>query len=296
MITAVDASGAWVDVAGELLFCRVRGRLYDAAGSKKHPVAPGDIVLVTHVSPGAGVVEEIRPRRTWLSRPSGQRGDKEQILAANVDQLAIVVAVKNPPLRVGLIDRLIVAARNQQIEPFVVINKVDLGRRQKVDEVSSIFTELGYRVLRTCATEGGGVEDLIAALAGKTTIFAGHSGVGKTSLLRRIDPSLTLKVGDVSRSTGKGCHTTTRAQLLRLPAGGYVVDTPGVRAFGLWDLDPADLDVFFNEFEPFIEKCRYYDCTHEHEPACAIRDALSRGVISEPRYKAYLRILETLRE
>jgi ribosome biogenesis GTPase len=296
IVTSVDARGARVDVAGENLFCRIRGRLFEDTGKEKRPVAPGDRVLLCRTTEGEGAIEEVLPRRTKLSRPSGPRGDQEQVIAANVDQVAVVVSVRRPPLRPALIDRVIVAATNHGLEPLVVINKIDLGREALVSEVQETFTELGYPVFLTSATEGDGIERLAEALEDRVTVFAGHSGVGKTSILNAIEPSLELRVGEVSRHTSKGRHTTTRAKLLGLRSGGYVVDTPGIRAFGLWDLEPADLDVFFREFEPHIERCRYYDCTHSHEPGCAVREAVEEGGLREARYRAYLRILSTLQE
>ena len=293
VVISVDARGVEVDAAGERLFCRVRGRFYEEPGAERGPIAPGDLVVLMRTSPGEGAIEEIEPRRTRLSR---RAGEKEQVIAANVDRVVIVVSVKHPPLRPALVDRIIVAAVNQQIEPILVINKVDLGRRKKVKEVRDTFEGLGYLVLETSATEGTGVEDLAGALAGRTSVLAGHSGVGKSSLLNRIDGSLGLKVGQVSRQTTRGRHTTTRATLIPFSGGGYVVDTPGVRAFGLWDVNSADLDIFFREFEPFIEQCRFYDCTHSHEPDCAVIAALERGELERNRYDSYIRILNTILE
>ena len=295
-MTSVDARGAWVDAAGERLFCRIRGRFYEGQGNEKRPVAPGDRVRFSPTSPGEGVIEEVLPRTTRLSRRTGQYGDREQVLAANVEQVAIIVAAKLPRLSPGLIDRIIVAATNQQVEPFVVINKIDLGKEKKVGEVQATFVELGYEVILTSAETGQGVADLAARLKDRVTVLSGHSGVGKSSLLNRIDKSLRLKTGDVSLASQRGTHTTTRAELLPLPDGGYVVDTPGIRAFGLWDLEPADLDIFFVEFQPLIEQCRYHNCSHSHEPGCAVIEAVEQKKVENGRYRAYLRILESLEE
>jgi ribosome biogenesis GTPase / thiamine phosphate phosphatase len=296
VVTSVDASGAWVDAEGERLFCRIRGRFYEDLGNEKRPVAPGDRIRYSATAPGEGVIEEIEPRTTRLSRPSGPYGDQEQVMAANVDQVAIVVATRSPRLSPGLIDRIIVAATNQQLTPFVVVNKIDLGRRKIAGELRTTFTELGYRVILTSATGGEAVEEFHEQLKGHVTIIAGHSGVGKSSLMNRVDPSLKLRVGAISRASGKGKHTTTRAELMPVPGGGYVVDTPGIRSFGLWDLEPADLDIFFVEFQPLIEECRFHNCSHSHEPDCAVVAAVARGEVEGPRYRAYLRILESMME
>jgi ribosome biogenesis GTPase len=265
-------------------------------GAERRPVAPGDEVRIAPTTDGEAAIEEVLPRRSKLSRRSGHRGESEQVLAANVDQLAIVVAVHRPPLRPGLIDRMIVAATNHALSPLVVLNKVDLGRGDAMREVRRTFTDLGYPVFLTSAKDGTGVRELAAALADRVTVFSGHSGVGKSSLLNAIEPSFALKVGKVARRGIRGRHTTTRAELLPLPRGGYVVDTPGVRAFGLWDLEAADLDIFFKEFQPLIESCRFYDCTHSHEPDCAVRSAVEGGELQGNRYAAYLRILKTIEE
>ncbi|MHC4472188.1 MAG: ribosome small subunit-dependent GTPase A [Planctomycetota bacterium] len=293
-VISVDARGAHVLAGGERLFCRVRGRFYEDTEGQKRPVAPGDEVSVSLTAPGEGAIEEIHPRRTWLSRPSAGREGEEQVLAANVDQVAIVASTKKPPLRPGLIDRLIVAGTNHRLEPFVVINKIDLGVSNRVRGVAEELRGLDYPVLLTSATGGVGVEDLGERLAGKVTVLAGHSGVGKSSLLNALDPELHLKTGEVSKRTRKGRHITTRAELIPIAGGGFVVDTPGIRAFGLWDVERADLDIFFREYEPLIEKCRFHNCNHSHEPDCAVRAAAEAGEVSEKRYAAYLRILGTL--
>lgn len=296
VVTSVDARGAWVDAGGDPLFCRVRGRLYEDVGAGRRPLAPGDEVWIGSLREGDAAIEEVLPRRSKLSRRSGHHGESEQVLAANLDQVVIVAAVARPPLRPGLIDRMIVAATNHGLTPIVTLNKIDLGRERKMREVRDTFTDLGYAVFLTSATTGTGVAELALALAGRVSVFAGHSGVGKSSLLNAIDPSLSQKVGKVSRRGIRGRHTTTRAELLKLESGGYVVDTPGIRAFGLWDIEAADLDIFFKEFEPLIEQCRFYDCTHSHEPDCAVRGAVEEGSLRRNRYAAYLRILKTIEE
>ncbi len=296
LVTSVDARGVWVDVGPDRLFCSVRGRFYETPGDQRRPIAPGDRVRVLRTSAGEGAVEEILPRRTKLSRPAGHTGRQEQVIAANVDQMAIVAATAKPRLRPGLVDRLIVAAVTQGIEPFVVLNKIDLGISGEVEEVRGVFASLGYAVILTSAVERIGIAVLAARLAGRITVFAGHSGVGKSSLLNAIDPGFDLRTGAVSDATSRGRHVTTRASLLRLPGDAYAVDTPGVRAFGLWDLGPGDLQAFFSEFPPLAERCRFRDCRHDREPACAVRAAAEAGEVSPRRYASYLRILASLTE
>ena len=295
IVISVDARGVVVDAGGETVFCRVRGRFYEDLEGRKGPIAPGDRVRILVTAEGEGAIEEIAPRGTRLSRLSAD-GESEQVIAANVDRLAIIVSPRNPPLKPGLIDRLVVAAKNQGIEPLIVVNKVDLGRSGPVAEIQATYGELHIPVLLTSALEGTGIEEFRAELRGRTTVLLGHSGVGKSSLLNAIDASVRLKTGQVSRTTSKGRHTTTRAVLVPLPFGGYVIDTPGIRAFGLLDVTRADLDIFFAEFEAHIENCHFYDCTHSHEPKCAVRAAMEAGKISRARFAAYLRILETLEE
>jgi ribosome biogenesis GTPase len=251
---------------------------------------------------GTGHVTEILPRRNQLSRrAAGRRAGREQVIAANVDAVWCAQATFKPKFNAGFVDRFLVMAEAYHLAAGVVVNKVDLleGERRAQEALAfwrGLYEGLGYPVLFTSAETGEGVAAFAEALRGKTSVVAGPSGVGKSSLLNAVDPTLGLRTGEVSERTKKGTHTTTFATLYRLSGGGYVVDTPGIREYGIWDMAPAELGGYFVEFRPFIPHCRFPDCTHDHEPGCAVAAAVDEGLITPERYAGYLNILASVRE
>lgn len=294
IVLRVEPKVVMVHADGRRLRCSVRPRVYEENDPRyRNAVAVGDRVEATVEGGDQGVIERVLPRRNALVRPIPSDHGRLQVTAANVDQLVIVCATKDPPLRTGLVDRYLVAAAKQDMDPLLVVNKCDKGRPAVLREKLSVYERLGVPILFTSAKTGEGVEDLERALRGKTNLFVGHSGVGKSSLLNRIDPSLRLRVGAVARH-GRGRHTTTRAELFALPSGGYVVDTPGIRGFGLADVDPPELSRLMPDLARYATRCRYPDCTHDHEPDCAVREAVERGDIEPARYESYLRMLHSL--
>lgn len=274
--------------------CKIRGRLRHQFRDLKKPVTVGDDVEVLATSAGEGVIEAIGERRTELARPSAGNVRKKQLLCANVDQVLVVVSVREPPLRHAFIDRILIAAQRGGIAPIVCLNKIDLDIDGAVCRELAVYEEVGYRVVRTSAVEGRGLVDLRDVLEGRTTVLAGHSGVGKSSLLTALQPDLRLETGDISSATGKGRHTTTAASLLPLEFGGYVVDTPGVRAFGLIGLEGHEVAHHYPEMRPLIDDCRFKSCTHTHEPDCAVKEALAGGRIPPLRYDSYRKILASI--
>lgn len=285
------------DPAVREVACTVRGRLKKGRRKQKQPVVVGDAVWVdlSESEDDAeleGAIERVDERRTKLSRRAAGSSRLEQLVVANVDQLLIVSARRNPPFRTGLVDRMLVAAAQGHLEPLIVLNKDDLseGGEDAVDEALALYAGLGYRVLRCSAHSGEGLDELRDALTDRSSVLAGHSGVGKSTLINALCPGLDLKTGAISEASHRGRHTTTWVSLLRLPFGGYVVDTPGIRSFSIWDLDPADLDIFFPELEPLIERCKYPNCSHTHEPKCAVKAAVEDGAVTASRYESYLAI------
>ncbi len=257
------------------------------------PEAPrlvvGDRVLV-RMEGEDGVVEVVRERRTALLRKA-PHGRRPQVLAANVDQALLVFAARIPTPRRGLLDRFLVACHHARIEPVIVMNKVDQG----LDEVAgwlAVYDRLGYPVLLVSARTGRGLGQIKRRLVDRTTLFCGPSGAGKSSLLNAVYPGFRLKVGSLSESTGKGRHTTTTAELMPLPYGGFVVDTPGLKEFGLWNLGRTELEEAFPEIAELAPDCRFPDCSHSHEPDCAVRAAVEAGRIDPGRYASYLGLLE----
>lgn len=282
-----------VDIDGVELPCSLKPKLFENLHGEKNPVAVGDRVVV-RVEGGRGVIDEVLPRSNRLCRPMPSDPNVLQVTAANIDQLVSVSATKDPPLRFGLIDRFQVVAERQGMAFCVVINKCDRGRRESVEEKVAVYASMGYPVLFTSAQTGEGVEAFAALLTGRTSILVGHSGVGKSSLLNRIDPGLALRTGNIARH-GRGRHTTTSVALWRLPQGGYLVDSPGIRGFGLADIPESELAILMPDLRPHTSACHYPDCTHDHEPRCGVRQAVDEGRVSRTRYESYVRMLASLR-
>lgn len=273
----------YLQVAGqeELLSCRLRGRIKRNKGA----VVTGDYVEYQMLEDGTGVIESCLPRRTLLKRPA----------VANIDQVLITFAARQPDLNQLLLNRFLVLAEWSGIPEIVIcINKCDL-LEEKADFLQD-YVQAGYKLLMVSAQEGQGIQELKNLLTGRVTVFAGPSGVGKSSLLNAVDSNLELATGKISDKIKRGKHTTRAACLLPLPEGGTVVDTPGFSAAELENIDKAQLAYYFPEFRPYIEKCYYNTCTHSHEPDCAVKEAVAAGAICQARYEAYLNILQTINE
>jgi ribosome biogenesis GTPase len=232
-----------------------------------------------------GMIERVEPRRGVLTRASRRR---EHVLVANVDQLAIVISLVQPDLKPHLIDRYLAAAQKGGLAPILLLNKADLTDPAALQPLVGFYAQLGVSVILTSASTGLGVGRLRELLRDRATVFSGQSGVGKSSLLNAVQPGLALKVKSVSETTEKGRHTTTYSQLIRLDAGGWVVDTPGVRQLALWDTIPEEVEGYFPEFRPFVTLCAFPDCSHTHETGCAVKAAVARRQLSERRYYSYL--------
>jgi ribosome biogenesis GTPase len=279
-----------VETEAGAIICQLRGRL------KKGPrlgdvIAIGDRVQVTLLDDENGVIEAISPRQRVLSRLAPQpQGEYQQIIIANPDQACFVFACANPEPRFGMLDRFLVIAEKQSVPAVIIVNKVDLVGAEQVCMSFEHYTSLGYPVIYTSARSGRGVDELRDVLHGKISVFSGPSGVGKSSLLNALQPGLGLEARAVSRATSKGRHTTVVRQLFPLEGGGYVADTPGLKALGLWDIEPEELDGYFPELRPLVSRCQFSDCTHVHEPGCAVLAALAAGEIHPGRYHSYLRM------
>jgi ribosome biogenesis GTPase / thiamine phosphate phosphatase len=274
---------------GSLRRCATRRLLKTLSTDQRHVVAAGDLAWVRPEGADEGIIERIEPRRGVLSRTS--RG-RQHVLVANVDQVLAIVSAAEPRLKPHLVDRYLVAAEKSGVEPVVCINKIDLIDAADLQPVVGVYSQLGYRVLLVSAARGWNIEPLRRLLAGRQSVVAGQSGVGKSSLLNAVQPDLALRVQTVSTENEKGRHTTTTAELIPLECGGYVVDTPGIRQFQLWDVIPAEVSGYFREFRPYVSRCRYPDCTHVHEEPCAVKDAVADGYIDVRRYESYLRMLQ----
>ena len=284
-----------VETGDQQLTCDLRGRIKAGARRTTSPVVVGDWVEVQPTAPGAGVVAEIGPRRSRFSRLASGPRSYEQVVAVNLDQLVVVVAIRNPAVKVGFIDRALVMALKGGLAAAVCINKVDLDPADEAGPIAEVYRNLGHTVCLTSARTGLGVEEFEAVLQDRDSVVVGHSGVGKSSLLNRLDPDLAIKTRDLMTSHDRGRHTTAAVQLYPLRAGrGHVADTPGIKELQLWQVGKSSLVEYFAEMAPLVDGCRFRDCVHLSEPGCAVRDAVDRGEIASIRYEAYQRIIESL--
>jgi ribosome biogenesis GTPase / thiamine phosphate phosphatase len=270
---------------GRQLRCTVRGLLRSILTDERSIVTTGDRVWVQPSANDEGAIESVEPRHGLLTRSSKGR---EHVIVANVDQVVFVMSLVEPDLKPHLIDRYLVSAEQGSIAPILCLNKADLIELDLCQHYVGYYSQLGIPTLLTSATTGLGIGRLREWLVGRQTVFSGQSGVGKSSLLNAIQPELGLRVREVSESTQKGKHTTTTADLIKLDFGGYVVDTPGIRQFQLWDLLPEEMEGFFPEMRPFVALCGFPDCTHTHEERCAVKRAVERRQIRLSRYESYL--------
>jgi ribosome biogenesis GTPase len=276
------AQGRWV--------CRVRGRL------KRGPrqgdiVAIGDRVEVRPIGDDEGVIEVVEERKRVIARLAPMpQGEYQQIIVANPDQVVFVYACADPEPRLRMLDRFLVSAEKEGIPSLIVANKIDLVGMEEALQWFGRYPPLGYPVIYTSARTCLGLEELRAHLKGKLSALAGPSGAGKSSLLNVIQPGLGLAVREVSQATGKGQHTTVVRQLFPLEGGGFVADTPGIKALALWDIEPEELDAYFPELRERVADCQFSDCTHIQEPGCAVREAVGQGRVHPERYESYVRM------
>ncbi len=289
---------------GEVV-CRLRGRL-KRTRLDTDLVAVGDRVRIGLIADGTGMIEAVEERERSLSRLAphpGGRGsrrwdrdgylaEREQVIVANPDQAVFVFACAEPEPRLRMLDRLLVGAELQHVPPLICANKTDLVGPDEPRELFGIYEEIGYPVVYTSAETGEGVPQLAQRLQGKVSALVGPSGAGKSSLLNVIQPGMGLRVREVSQATHRGRHTTVVRELFRLDQGGWVADTPGLRALALFDVDPEELDAYFPDIAPLVAECRFSDCTHTVEPGCAVLTAVEEGRIHSHRYESYVRLRE----
>ena len=275
---------------GETRSVSMRGRLKKETGDAIKLAVGDDVVLERDERNSNWVITEIRERRSKLARraPGGARG--ERVIAANIDQVVVVFAAANPEPHPRMLDRFLVIAEGNDLKARIIINKIDLVDVAATRERFADYTRAGYPLHFTSVKRGDGLDEVRETLSGRVSVLSGPSGVGKSSLMNTLFEGLNLRVGEISESVNKGRHTTVGAMLHPLPGGGAVVDTPGLREVGMWGLDPDALDVCFPELRPYLNQCRFRDCTHAVEPGCAVRAALDAGEISHARWESYLKL------
>jgi ribosome biogenesis GTPase len=278
---------------GESRLCEIRGRLLQERG-RDTLVAVGDYVWIVPVGETRGQIERIEERESVLSRQHpGVAVPAEDVILANPDQVLVVFAIVEPEPHLRMLDRFLVIAEANELPAIICVNKLDLASAEVAEALFGLYTRIGYPVIYASTVTGEGIEELRTQLSDRVTVISGPSGVGKSSLLNTIQPGLNIQIGDLREVASKGKHTTRAAQLYGLPFGTdtFVADTPGIRELGLYEIDEQSLGFYFREFVPFIHDCRYPNCTHDHEPECAVRKAVEVGTIAQARYESYLRLL-----
>lgn len=297
----VKNTGSWYVVltpSGETVNCKIKGNFRLKGIRTTNPVAVGDRVTISPNPDGTAYITAICQRRNYIIRRASNLSKESHILAANVDQAALVVTLAHPETSTTFIDRFLATAEAYRVPAVIVINKIDLldndDDRELLDAVTYLYRSIGYTVIHVSAKTGAGFAELRTLLDGKITLLSGNSGVGKTSVINRLIPGLSLRTGSISDTHDTGMHTTTFSEMFPLPGseGGYLIDTPGIRGFGTIEMDEHEVAHFFPEIFKIGEECRYSDCTHTHEPHCAVRRAIEENRIARSRYASYLSILD----
>jgi len=295
------STGSWYTVKSEdgtFMECRMKGKFRMKGIKSTNPIAVGDIVdyeLEESSDTTTGTIYNIHERKNYIVRKSVNLSHQMHIIASNVDYVFLLITINNPPTTTNFIDRFLVTAEAYGIETILVFNKIDTFDEATLDEqlyLQHIYQEIGYRCLRVSAVENKGIEELKQLMIGKVSMFSGHSGVGKSTLVNAMEPSLHLKTKTISEQSKQGQHTTTFAEMFDLSFGARIIDTPGIKGFGIVDLEKEDISGYFPEFFKLKDQCKFNNCLHKDEPHCAIKKALENDQISWSRYKNYLHILE----
>jgi ribosome biogenesis GTPase len=294
----IKSTGSWYQVKsddGEIVECKIRGKFRTQGIKTTNPLAVGDIVdFKTDEKTGSHVIFKIHPRKNYIIRKSINLSKQSHILAANIDQAVLIVTLVMPKTYPEFIDRFLVSAEAYSIPAKIIFNKIDLYNNavlKEMNELISTYESIGYECFAISAKQKQGIDKIDKLLSGKISVFAGHSGIGKSTLINTIQPGLSLKTMEISDHHDSGMHTTTFPEMHALDNKGYIIDTPGIKGLGVVDIEKEEISHYFPEMFKKSEKCQFYNCTHSHEPNCAVRKAVQEGEISEKRYKSYVNLL-----
>jgi ribosome biogenesis GTPase len=296
----VKSTGKWYNVTlddGSEVKCRIRGRLRLDGLRTTNPISVGDVVHVSEEVDGEGnrTIESFEPRRNYIVRKSTNLSKQKQIIAANIDRAYLVVTLKSPETQLAFIDRFLVSAEAFRIPTTLLFNKTDLLNPDEMEYLEALrfmYQECGYPSAIISARDGENIDFLRDEIRDKQVVISGHSGVGKSTLINALDPSLSLKTGEISKAHQQGQHTTTFAEMHPLKSGGYIIDTPGIRAFGVVEMDKAVISHYFPEMRERLGECKFHNCMHLNEPQCAIKAAVKQGEIFESRYESYVQLMQ----
>lgn len=283
-----------LDSGGNTIEGRLRGKLRLKESRTTNPVAVGDEVFFEYAPDGEALITEISPRRNYIIRRASNLSRESHIIAANLDQAFLVATLFSPRTNNEFIDRFLVTCEAYRVPVSIILNKADLAAQEPemLDEFTDIYESAGYRVIPVSATEGTGIDELKSLMKGRTTLLSGNSGVGKSTMIKAIEPDADVRIGNISGHHNKGMHTTTFAHMYPLSGGGYIIDTPGIKGFGLIDIEDSEVFRYFPDFMRYAPGCAYYNCSHTHEPDCAVVRAVENGEVSLSRYESYLKILD----
>jgi ribosome biogenesis GTPase / thiamine phosphate phosphatase len=298
------STGSWYvvkDNSGKIWNARIKGVFKIGGLTSTNPIAVGDVVDfdLENENESSVIITRIHDRHNYINRQSPRIKSQQHIVAANLDQSLMIATLKEPRTSQGFIDRFLVACELYHVPAVVVFNKIDLYRekeRQQLERMKAVYEAVGYTVLAVSLKEGRGHEGVEALLRNKTTLISGHSGVGKSTFINHLLPQQNIRTQDVSGWSGKGQHTTTFAEMYELPFGGKIIDTPGMKEFGLVDVERGELSGYFPEMRQRLNDCQFNNCLHVNEPGCAVKDAVINGEIDEDRYVSYVNILESIPE
>ena len=300
----IKNTGSWYSVKtddGPLVECKIKGNFRLRGIRSTNPVAVGDRVEIVTNQEGTAFISNIEDRRNYIIRKSQNLSKQSHIIAANVDQAFLVVTIAHPQTSTTFIDRFLASAEAYSVPVVLVFNKLDLLQADEdamhyLDMMVNLYETVGYRCVRVSAVTGEGIGELQQMLPDKVTLLSGNSGVGKSTIINRLLPGANLRTAEISEAHDTGMHTTTFSEMLPLPGGGYLIDTPGVKGFGSFDMEPEEIGSYFKEIFRFSKDCRFNNCTHTHEPGCAVRRAVEEHYIAESRYQSYLSMLQDMDE